>query len=407
MAANLGELFIELGVFADTKELKEFEKKLDSVKKKMEDAGKNAEKNDINLKKLSTTLRNAGLAITGAIYALNKLTNSLVETNQQFLNLTRTSDIALGTFQKWDNIGRMFGVRNAAQQLESLNQRLFELKLTGEGAEGFILAGINPLGADAENIMEQLRNRVAGLDDTAASFLLSRMGLDPQMLHLLRMTREEFEAFNRATQKFRLTEEQSKQLQMMNAQLEIAKMKLGYLKDQVLLAIMPHLVNFMNIIGMIADRIKQLIDWLNSGSSFANFIKFILKAAAVFTIWVTTVGTLAKTFELLSLAITGARVALLALTSHPIIAALTAVAGLIMWGVNKYQEKHGGNAFNGIPNMMGANQSIDNRRYLSNVRNSNQQITMNNTINTTETARAVNNELYYYQNYAFGMGNAY
>lgn len=407
MAANLGELFIELGVFADTKELKEFEKKLDSVKKKMDEAGKNTEKNDVNLKKLSTTLRNAALAITGAIYALNKLTTSLVETNQQFLNLTRTSDIALGTFQKWDNIGRMFGVKNAAQQLESLNQRLFELKLTGEGAEGFILAGINPLGASAEDVMEQLRSRVAGLDDTAASFLLSRMGLDPQMLHLLRMTREEFEAFNQATQKFRLTEEQSKQLQMMNAQLEIAKMKLGYLKDQALLAIMPHLVNFMNIIGMIADRIKQLIDWLNGGSSFANFIKFILKAAAIFTVWVTTVGALAKTFELLSLAITGARVALLALTSHPIIAALTAVAGLIMWGVNKYQQTHGGNLFNGIPNMMGANQSIDNRRYLSNTSNRNQQITMNNTINTTETARAVNNELYYYQNFAFGMGNAY
>ena len=407
MAANLGELFIELGVFADTKELKEFEKKLDSVKKKMEEAGKKTEKNDVNLKKLATTLRNASLAITGAVYALNKLTNSLVETNQQFLNLTRTSDISLGVFQKWDNIGRMFGVKNAAQQLESLNQRLFELKLTGEGAEGFILAGINPLGADAENIMEQLRNRVAGLDDTAASFLLSRMGLDPQMLHLLRMTREEFEAFNRATQKFRLTEEQSKQLQLMNAQLEIAKIKLGYLKDQALLAILPHLVNFMNVIGLIAERIKQLIDWLNSGSSFANFIKFILKAAAIFTVWVTTVGALAKTFELLSLAITGARVALLALTAHPIIAALTAVAGLIMWGVNKYQQTHGNNAFNGIPNMTGANQNIDNRRYLSNVRNSNQQITMNNTINTTETARAVNNELYYYQNYAFGMGNAY
>ena len=34
MAASLGELFVELGVFADTKELHEFEKKLEKVNKK-------------------------------------------------------------------------------------------------------------------------------------------------------------------------------------------------------------------------------------------------------------------------------------------------------------------------------------------------------------------------------------
>lgn len=397
MATSLGELFIELGIFADTKELKDFEQKLRQISEKIEKTGKKTEKTSMSLKKFVKGLAGVATAISGAIYAITRLTDSLIANNQEFLNLTRNSDISLSTFQKWNNVGRMFGVKNAAQQLATLNQRLFELKLTGEGAEGFILAGINPLGADAEDVMEQLRSRVAGLDDTAATFLLNRMGLDPQMLHLLRMTREEFNAFNKATEKYRLTDEQAKQLQMMNAQLEVAKIKLQYLKDQALIAIIPHLIRFFELLSNIGDKIKQLIDWLNGDSAFAKFIKFVLKAVAVFGVWVAAVSSLAKTFKFLGMAIAGARVALLALTSHPIIAALTAVAGLIMWGVDKYQKNHNNNP--GLPNTQGLNQSIDNRKYLSNIRNNNPQITMNNTIHTTEAARAVNNELLAYNQY--------
>ncbi len=403
MAASLGELFIELGVFADTKELKEFENKLQQISNTMDKTGKKTEKSSENFKKLLRGLRNTAVAISGAIYALSKLTDSLVANNQEFLNLTRNSDIALGTFQKWNNVGRMFGVRNAAQQLASLNQRLFELKLTGEGADGFILAGINPLGQDAEGVMEQLRNRVSGLDDTAATFLLNRMGLDPSMLHLLRMTREEFEAFNQATNKYRLTDDQSRQLQLMNAQLEIARIKIQYLKDQAVLAIMPYLIKFVNVVAAIGDKIKQLVDWLNSGNSFAKFIKFILKAVAIFGAWVTTINLVAKTFQILSMAIGAVRVALIALTSHPLIAALTAVAGLIMWGVSKYQEKNGKQSFGGIPDLNKVNNDIDNRRYMNSIHNNNPQITMNNIIHTTEAARAVNDELMTYgQYYTYG-----
>ena len=402
MASSLGELFVELGVFADTKELEQFEKKLKKVAKTVKETQTKSEKLNTNVKDLQRGFRNFALALSGAFYAINKLTDSLVQSNQEFLNMIRNSDIALGTFQKWDNVGRMFGVKNAAQQLASLNQRLYELKLTGQGAEGFILAGINPLGANAENVLEQLRNRVSGLDDTSATFLLSRMGLDPSMLHLLRMTREEFEAFNQQTSRYRLTEAQAKQIQAMNAQLEIARIQLQYFKDRAVIAIMPHLVNFMRVISGIVEKISELVTWLNSDNEFAQFIKFILKAVGIFTLWVFTVGKLAKVFELLSLAITGARVALLALTSHPIIAAITALAGLLMLAINHYH-KQGAGGVDLIPNMGQLSQSVDNRRYFNSVRNNNPQITMNNTINTSQTAQAVRNELAYYQYYTYGF----
>lgn len=243
--ASLGELFVELGVFADTEELEKFNKGLKKVNN--------------SIKVMQKELRNATVAISAAFYAINKLTNSLIENNQEFLNLTRNSDIALGTFQKWNNVGRMFGIKNAAQQLAGLNQRLYELKLTGQGAEGFILAGINPLGTDAEGVMEQLRNRVAGLDDTSATFLLNKMGLDPSMLHLLRMTRKEFEELGRTVRKYQLTETQRKQIQVFNRQLEIARIKLEYLKDRVVLKLLPLFVQFMHSLHRVSEGLKDIV----------------------------------------------------------------------------------------------------------------------------------------------------
>lgn len=281
MAASLGELFIELGVFADTKELKDFEDKLRKVAKTTNETKDKTKKFNNELASAFKTLRTASLAIAGAIFALNKLTDSLVQSNQEYLNLTRNSDIALGTFQKWNNVGRLFGVKNAAQQIAGLNKRLFELKLTGQGAEGFMLAGINPVGKDANGVMEALRSRVAGLNDTSATYLLEKMGLDPSMLHLLRLSRKEFEELNATTSKYRLSEEQTKQIQAMNMQLEIARIKFQYLKDRAVMGIMPHFVKLIKLFVSAAEGIKAIVGIVVKAiNSLPTLAKNILTVAA-------------------------------------------------------------------------------------------------------------------------------
>lgn len=308
--ANLGELFIQLGVIGDIKPLEDAlnkakeqialtqtQVKLDNARakalEKIRQATTRADKQRIakayqtEKQLIMQKAQEAGInrqitahkalgqtvgkvatgfaafigAVTAAAVAMNKLTNDLVQSNQAFLNLTRTSDIALSTFQKWDNVGKMFGVQNAAQQIEGLNQRLFELRLTGQGARGFQLAGINPAG-DAESVLEQLRSRVSGMSDTSASYLLQQMGLDPQMLHLLRLGREKFEALGQTVRKYQLTPEQSKNIQQMNVQLQIAAIKLQYLKDRAVLALMPAWVelvkSFVRVTEMLARVGKRI-----------------------------------------------------------------------------------------------------------------------------------------------------
>lgn len=300
MAASLGELFVELGVFADTKELHDFENKLKKINKTMQDTGKKNKQLTQNVLGLVKTLAGVATAITGAIYALNKLTNSLVQSNQEFLNLTRTSDISLGVFQKWNNIGRMLGVKNAAQQIEGLNQRLFELMLTGEGARGFQLAGINPIGQGAEGVLEQLRGRVSGMSDTSASYLLKQLGLDPTMLHLLRMGKDEFEALGQTIKKYQLTPEQVKNVQRMNVQLQIAQIKLQYLKDRAVMAIMPYFTRFIESLA----RVTEFLTTTKAGT--------ILLAAAITG---TLIPALIKLFTILA--------------THPVVATIMAIAGAL------------------------------------------------------------------------------
>ena len=253
---SIGELFIELGVVGDPEQVEKFNKKIKETAKSMDLTVKSAVKTNNGLADLAKGFAAAVTAIVGAGIALNKFTNDLVKNNQAMLDLTRTTDIAQGTFQKWNNIGKMLGVENAAQQLEGLNQRMFEM-LTGEGARGFQLAGINPVGQDANGVLEQLRSRVSGMDDTTAAYLLQQMGLDPKMLHLLRLNRQEFEELGATVRKYQLTPEQTKQIQAMNVQLQIAAIKLQYLKDRAILAIMPYWVKFMQSLAGVVEMLAR------------------------------------------------------------------------------------------------------------------------------------------------------
>lgn len=248
-------------------------------------------------------------ALTGAAIAMNKFTNDLVQSNQAMLDLTRTSDIALGTFQKWGSIGKMLGVNNVEQQLEGLNQKMFDLMLTGEGARGFQLAGINPMGQDAEGVLEQLRNRISGMNDTTATYLLQQMGLDPRMLHLLRMSRTEFEELGQTIRKYQLSPDQTRQIQAMNIQLQIAGIKLKYLKDRAILAMMPAWTQFMASLARVTEGVAKFVKWVATAETTgAKVTKIILGVA-------TAVGVL--------------RTALMLLNLNPIIAGLSLLAGAL------------------------------------------------------------------------------
>lgn len=279
MASGLGELFVELGTIGDSKELEKFVAKVKegvvAIEKQMklqdEATGKNTKsikKNESGMMGLINKIGKYKVAIAVAIGFLNKFTNELVRSNQEMLNLVRMSDISLSTFNKWDSVGKMFGVEGLGGEIEGLNQRLFELRLTGQGARGFQLAGINPTG-DAEQVMEQIRSRIQGMDNTTATYLLQQMGLSPKMITLLRLGREEFENLWATVKRYQLTEKQRKEIEKMNVQLQIAFIKLRYLKDRAILALMPIWTHFIEAVTRIAEGLFAV------GKFISRLVKYI------------------------------------------------------------------------------------------------------------------------------------
>lgn len=262
---SIGELFIELGVVGNPEQVEKFNKKIKETAKSMDLTLKSTIKANGGIQDLEKGFKTfiatvKALPVLWVINQLANLTTELTQTNQAMLDLTRTSDIALGKFQKWGSIGKMLGVENADQQLEGLNQRMFDLMLTGEGARGFQLAGINPVGQDAEGVLEQLRARVSRMNDTTATYLLQQMGLDPRMLHLLRLTRQEFDGLSEAIRKYQLSPDDTKRIQAFNIQIQIAGIKLRYLKDKAIMALMPAWTQFMASLARVTEGLETAVN---------------------------------------------------------------------------------------------------------------------------------------------------
>lgn len=278
---SIGELFIELGVVGDKNEVAEFDKKVKQLAKDMDLTLKNSVNANNGIKGFVNGIAGVIGTIADAATALNKLTNDLVASNQSLIDLTGTTDIAQGTFQKWGSIGKMLGVQNADRQLAGLNRRLFDLMQTGQGAQDFWRAGINPVGQDAQGVLEQLRNRVKGMSNTRAEYLLQQIGLDPKMLHLLRIARQDFEALGQTVKKYQISQEQTKYIQEMNIQLKIAGIKLKYLKDNAIMALMPAWTLFTESFARVSEGLSNAVQYVSDFISKYPAVQAALKGIAV------------------------------------------------------------------------------------------------------------------------------
>lgn len=312
---NIGDLFVQIGAIGNSKEVKAFGEAVKKAGKAIDDFDKKQAKTEVGSGKLNVSLGSAVMkfvgivgAVAGAYYALDRLTESLAKQNQQWLLMANQSDMAMSTLQKWDTVGKIVGIDGIGQQVQSLEQKIFNLRLTGEGAKGFQMGGIMP--TNANDVMEQLRRRVSGMSNSSASFLLQQMGLDPKMLTLLRMTRKEWEEYVRVQRQFTLTEKQRNDIEYMNRQLQVAGIKIQYLKDRAIMAIMPHFVKLTKFITDMALAVGKLVNW-------------VIKAE-------NPLSATIKLFTKLAVAIGVARMALLAFSAHPIIAGITAVLGALM-----------------------------------------------------------------------------
>lgn len=261
--------------------------------------------------------------------------NATAKANQQMITLSRTSGVSLSTIGKYASASAAVNYNASpeatAQSLSRVSQNLYDIRM-GRGdispyQELSFFGGksFNPYGMSVEQVIEQIRESIKGLNDIQATDIITRMGFSPDDLLMLRMSRQEFEKI----QSMFLSSKQQEAMNKYALQLKQVHLQFNLLKDKAILAIMPH---FIKLTKHITDMAEM---W---GKVASNIVKFVQHSKGA-----------QNAIKGIALALTG-----LLIATHPIIAAFTALY-LILEDIAVYfmdGKSVTGLAIEGFKNMM-------------------------------------------------------
>lgn len=170
---NMGELFITLGFNADTVKVKDFVK---------------------SIGELPVMALEAVTALAGIDYQLLQITRNAMDAAVSFQMFGAETGLSWQELQKWQIAAEQANVSSSAvaSSISALQRNMAEIRLGRGNIAPFQILGVNP-NQDAFGVLQQLRGRIAGINPAMATNLISQMGLDPSMIHILQMTNSEFE----------------------------------------------------------------------------------------------------------------------------------------------------------------------------------------------------------------------
>lgn len=279
--ALVDELFIALGFKVDDKDVK---------------------KADNSLKSIISTAGKVATAVVAATVALDRMANSLARNNQEFINFNRQTGLSLDKMQSIATAGMLvdynFDPSTAMSSLQALESNLAQIRLGEGNIAPFQILGISPVGKDATQIIDDLREAIKGIDDMTAVNLIQQMGLSPQFISILRMSKEEMNGLNK---ELMLTPEERTALQQYSMELRKIHMEFALLKDRALIAIMPALNKFLDGLAAISEM------FLNIGKGLQNVWNWLGKfkigvaalALAILTYFNPVIGVLTAVYLIL------------------------------------------------------------------------------------------------------------
>ena len=169
---NIGEFFVTLGFNADTVKVKDFVQSLGEIP-------------------LTAAADIAALA--GVDYELVKITQNAMAAAVGFQMFSAETGLSWKELQTWQIVAEQANVSadTVASSVNALERQLAEIRLGRGNIAPFQLLGISA-NQNAFGVLNQLRERIKGLNPAMATNLVSQMGLDPSMIHLLQLSNTEF-----------------------------------------------------------------------------------------------------------------------------------------------------------------------------------------------------------------------
>lgn len=170
---KLGELFVSLGFKADNKKIADYSSSIDTARKG-----------------LFAIYAAAGTASAAVL----KFTADAIESAWQLSNFSNQTGLSYEQLQKWQIMAGQAGVssQNMATSIQGLQKNLAEIRLGKGNVQPFQMLGIDVM-QDAFGVMDQLRDRVKGMDRMTATNFIQQMGFTPDMINLLTLTNDQLD----------------------------------------------------------------------------------------------------------------------------------------------------------------------------------------------------------------------
>jgi hypothetical protein len=274
---NIANLFATLGYKVDDKGLKQFESSLKSVGK--------------NMAILTAT-------VGAGIYALNKFVDNTLQNTIGLDNFNKQTGLSINKLQEWQRAAQLSNLSISAEEvsgsLTGLQKQIVELHQGRGDAKPFNLLGIQVggTGKDAIDVLEEVRSSIVNLDNATATNIIAKMGLNPKMINVLRLSNKEFKELSKA--RF-LKKEQRDDIMALGKSFKMLTMEMQILKDQAVAKLSPFLKDMIqdffkwlrdngdkviNIMSAIAETVGRFIRGIGNGIVFlAQFIERITGSA--------------------------------------------------------------------------------------------------------------------------------
>ncbi len=136
----------------------------------------------------------AGMA--GISFELSRMAEEAMRTAVGFQMFSAETGLSWQQLQKWQIVAEQANVsaESVASSISSLQRNLAEIRMGRGNVSPFQILGVNP-NTDAFGVIEQLRQRIKGINPATATNLVTQMGLTPDMMHVLQLTDRQFAEF--------------------------------------------------------------------------------------------------------------------------------------------------------------------------------------------------------------------
>ncbi len=246
---NLAEFFIKIGVTGDGA-VKSLNSSIDGVRK---------------------TVIGLQVALIGSAIAINKFVSGTVDKATAMENFTKQTNLSTDELNKWVAAGQKANKELTFDTIKnnviSLQRELEQIKIGQGNSSPFQMLGLDSVGVNAFQVLDQLRDRIKDLSNSQAVNLIQQLGLDPKFIDVLRLSNSEF---SKLSNNIALNKSQIKSLSNLGRAINDIKIKIQALKDQAVAKLAPGFMQLLISFQKWTDRNSQKI--INTFKDIAEFV---------------------------------------------------------------------------------------------------------------------------------------